>query len=93
VDICGLAVDGKRLFAQVTYYDKGHPSLAGKKSNLLKYKGETSHLLMFCRCDQFTIEDGLTFIPVESEVFKWLEGNPSYASECFSHESRPNLAK
>jgi len=84
VDICGLAADGKRLFAQVTYYEKTHPFLAKKVANLLKFKSETPHLLMFCRCDTIEIRDSVIYIPIEGMVFNWLQANPSYASECFS---------
>ena len=82
VDIYGLATDGNKLFAQVTFLDR-HASYQ-KKTKLAKYHDGTAHLIMFCRCQVREVEDNVHFVPVESDVLNWLARNQNYASLCYA---------
>jgi len=86
VDIYGLTTGGKKLFAQVTFLKK-HPAadqITNKIKKLGKYQGSGAQLIMFCRCDVRGVEGDIYYVPVETDVFKWLENNQDYASLCFS---------
>jgi len=75
VDIFGYAVDGKNLFAQVTYYEKDK---AGKKiQDLKKYDDLRSHLVFFYKCKKIEFEDNVLFIPIKV-VERWLKNDGVY---------------
>lgn len=77
VDIYGLTEDGKKLFAQVTYYEKSDQQCKQKIDGLRKYQGKGIRLVFFCRCENISEEKGILFIPVE-KVFEWLKKRPTY---------------
>jgi hypothetical protein len=82
VDIYGLATDGNKLFAQVTFLEK--PATYEKKTKLARYHDGAAHLIMFCRCQTRAVEDNIHFVPVEADVLQWLASNQLYASLCYA---------
>jgi len=82
VDIYGLTDDGKKLFAQVTYYEKSDRQCKQKRDDLRKYQGKGIRLVFFCRCENISEEEGILFIPVE-KVFEWLKKRPTYFNMTF----------
>lgn len=81
VDIFGYAVDGKNLFAQVTYYKKAR---AKKKiRDLKKYDNLRSHLVFFCDCEEIEFEDNILFIPIE-RVERLLKNDELYMGKLFA---------
>lgn len=82
VDIYGLAEDGKKLFAQVTFHEK--PATYRKKKKRLElYRDGDAHLIMFCQCANRTFEDNIQYVPVETDVLNWLNADQAYATVCF----------
>jgi len=63
VDILGLATDGKRIFAQVTF--ASFKQATWKMARLRKYKSAGgSHLILFCDIDSPTVIDDVTVFPI-----------------------------
>jgi hypothetical protein len=77
VDICGMARDGKEIFAQVTNYKKNDPKCRKKIETLKHYKHGRSQLAFFCVCSGVLEEDGIVFVPTE-RVFSWLKKHEAY---------------
>jgi hypothetical protein len=74
VDIVGIATDGERLFAQVTY--SKHQNVAWKVEKLRQIiSPKKTHLILFCECDKPSIQDGIHIFPVR-EVFRVLNELP-----------------
>jgi hypothetical protein len=68
LDILGLATDGKRIFAQVTFVP--FQQATGKMAGLRTYRSAGgSHLILFCDIDRPTIIDEITVFPI-STVFQ-----------------------
>jgi hypothetical protein len=82
VDIYGLTTEGKKLFAQVTY-SKKH-TIPDKITRLSKYHRDGAKLVLFCRCGVREFQGNIHYVPVETDVFNWLESNKHYAALCFS---------
>lgn len=72
VDLVGLAFDGRRIFAQVTYSDLQN---VGWKLDMLRQfvAPKTSHVILFCNCEAPAIHDGIHIFPVQ-QVFRTLNG-------------------
>jgi hypothetical protein len=64
IDIIGIAADGKRLLAQVTFDQVEN---AQKKiDQLLPYGDPTgTHLILFCECADRTEQKGVTIFPIQ----------------------------
>jgi hypothetical protein len=63
IDIIGIATDGKKLLAQVTF--KSLKDCHEKFEQLLPYRNPRhSHLLFFCDCDDSLIKDGVRIFPI-----------------------------
>jgi hypothetical protein len=72
VDIVGIATDGKRVFAQVTWWPRQKAIDNGKLDRLRQFVDPNkSHVVLFCKCDSPSIQDGIHIFPVE-EVFRTL---------------------
>jgi hypothetical protein len=72
VDIVGIATDGKRVFAQVTSSLLHHAIANGKLDSLRQFVDpDKAHVVLFCSCEQASVQDGIHIIPVE-EVFRTL---------------------
>lgn len=72
VDFIGIAYDGKRIFAQVTYSDVHN--VMWKLDKLRQFVApRKSHVILFCNCDAPSIQDGIHIFPVR-EVFRMLKG-------------------
>jgi len=78
LDIVGIAQDGKRIMAQVTYSSKGSGTVDWKIERLLDYADDSSHLLLFCDCDQQHVDAGVTFVPL-NQVFEAFSNTPAGA--------------
>jgi hypothetical protein len=64
IDVIGIAKDGKRLLAQVTF--KTQKESRGKLEQLKVYrKGDPAHLLFFCDCSEAGHQDGITVFPIK----------------------------
>lgn len=74
IDVYGLAEDGKKLYAQVTFQGPNRK----KVKALREHAGEDVHLVFFCKCSELEREDGITFVPW-SLVEAWLLGHAAYA--------------
>jgi len=81
VDIFGYAVDGKNLFAQVTYCKKARAQKKIRK--LEKYDDPRSHLVFFCDCGEIEFKNNILFIPIE-RVEKWLKNDEVYMGKIFA---------
>jgi len=77
VDITALSNDGSIIYAQITLHTKKN---ALHKLQRLNHYGK-NHLILFCRCEEISIEKGVIIFPIEKafEVFcasdlghKWL---------------------
>ena len=70
VDIVGIAEDGKRIFAQVTFHSR---SGAAWKFDKLRAYGASggSHRILFCQCENVAQEEGILVFPVQ-KVFELL---------------------
>lgn len=75
VDILGYAIDKKMLFAQVTYSKK--EEAVTKIHDLEAYGDSNSHLVFFCDCEEFHVENGVLFIPWR-RVEHWLKHDNRY---------------
>ena len=65
IDILGIAVDGKRLLAQVTF--GGLADVTWKIERLRQYRDpKRAHLVLFCRCEEQMTKDGVKFVPIEN---------------------------
>lgn len=63
LDLLGLATDGKRIFAQVTFAP--FKQATRKIGRLSQYKsGDGSHLILFCDIDKTTVIDDVTVFPI-----------------------------
>lgn len=63
LDILGLAADGKLVCGQVTF---NHiDSIPRKMQQLKKYRGQDTHLVMFCKAADIAIHDGVLVVPIE----------------------------
>jgi hypothetical protein len=70
VDFVGIATDGKRVFAQVTY--SALHNVAWKLDKLRQFVDPNkAHVVLFCSCDAPSVQDGIHIFPVE-EVFRTL---------------------
>jgi hypothetical protein len=82
IDILGVARDGKRLVAQVTF--EPMPNASWKIERLQPYRdSQQAHLILFCDCPEPTLQEGVTLFPLRKayEVFSsstlgkaWLQG-------------------
>jgi hypothetical protein len=73
IDIYGLATDGKRIFAQVTYKELDHASW--KIDRLKNYLAcGDSHVILFCKVDTITFSDGILVVPIDS-VASWFRAS------------------
>jgi hypothetical protein len=71
VDFIGIAYDGKRIFAQVTYSDLHN--VAWKLDKLRQFVSpKKSHVILFCACDAPSVQDGIHIFPVQ-HVFRTLK--------------------
>ncbi len=71
VDFIGIAYDGKRIFAQVTYSDLHN--VAWKLDKLRQFVSpKKSHVILFCACDAPSVQDGIHIFPVQ-QVFRTLK--------------------
>ena len=70
VDIVGIAADGKRIFAQVTFLSR---TVAAWKFEQLRAYGASggSHRILFCQCENVAQEEGILVFPVQ-KVFELL---------------------
>lgn len=68
LDIVGVAQDGKRIFAQVTYGSFDSKNVQEKQNLLQKFIGHNAHLLLFCRCKKSVSEKDIIVFPIE-EVY------------------------
>jgi len=72
VDLIGIASDGKRIFAQVTY--SNILEVAWKVKRLHQFvSSKKSHVILFCNCDAHSVKEGVHIFPVQ-QVFKTLNG-------------------
>jgi hypothetical protein len=72
IDIVGLAEDGKRIFAQVTFHPRAGADCEWKLAKLRAYGASGgSHLILFCECDNVTQDAGIHVFPVQ-KVFELL---------------------
>jgi hypothetical protein len=72
VDIVGIATDGKRVFAQVTFYRRDHAIAIGKLDSLRQFVDpDKAHVVLFCSGGARSVQDGIHIVPVE-EVFRTL---------------------
>jgi hypothetical protein len=62
VDVYGIALDGKRLFAQVTF--GGSEAVHEKFERLRKYAVEDAHVLLFCDIATIRKTDGIFIVPM-----------------------------
>jgi len=62
IDLIGIAEDGKKLLAQVTFAPL--TSVGWKCDRLLPY-GPDAHLLLFCDCQQQQTQKGITIFPMQ----------------------------
>jgi len=63
IDIIGIATDGKRLLAQVTFLALSGVAL--KLDRLLPYRSSgDSHLILFCDCEHSDIQQNITVFPI-----------------------------
>jgi hypothetical protein len=68
LDIVGVAQDGKRIFAQVTYSSFGSKDVQQKYDLLRKFIGDNAHLILFCKCKKLVHEKDIIIFPIE-EVY------------------------
>jgi hypothetical protein len=68
LDIIGIAQDGKRLFAQVTFGSWGSNDVKEKQKILLKFGRHKAHRILFCKCAKTFSEDGILVFPIQ-EIF------------------------
>jgi hypothetical protein len=72
VDFIGIAIDGKRVFAQVTSSLLHHAIDNGKLDRLRQFVDPNkAHVVLFCNCEAPSVQDGIHIFPVE-EVFRTL---------------------
>jgi len=71
IDIIGVATDGKKLLAQVTFAPLS--TVGWKIERLQPYRDpKRAHLLLFCDCDKsqkqdrVTVQDGVTVFPIQT---------------------------
>lgn len=83
IDIYGVDLQEREIFAQVTYRSKGDRSSLRKVEALKKYGRPDNHLVYICRCPESEYEDGVLYVPVE-EVLDWIEENPVFRDKIFS---------
>lgn len=75
IDIYGMADDGQRVYAQVTF-SRGSQN---KINKLKRYAGKGHHCVFFCDCEQVHSTDGISFVPT-TIVHEWLQGQSHYAA-------------
>jgi len=74
LDLVGLATDGKRLFAQVTFAPLQHAQW--KMDRLKKYRSEERpYLVLFCGVDTCTVIDDIIVFPI-STAFQAFTSTP-----------------
>lgn len=73
VDIVGVSSSGKKMYAQVTYGKL--EEYRYKIDRLKKFKDSNVDLILFCRCDSPTVDNGITIFPIQKafEQFTALE--------------------
>jgi len=86
LDILALALDGKKILAQVTYAHRDSNEGSMKLQRLKHYANQSAcHLILFCDCDSHSVVDGVTIFPLE-EVFslftKWGHGQDWLRLSC-----------
>lgn len=91
IDIYGLDPEGREVFAQVTYHEPGGKEFYEKLEKLKEYANADNgvKLVYFCRCEETTERDGVSYVPMESErsedgVIGWINANPSYSEAMFT---------
>lgn len=89
VDIYGLDSDGNKVLAQVTNYKSGDKQFREKLEKLKNYANDDNSikLVYFCQCKDIVEDEGVHFIPVESEiagVMSWIKANPVYGDALFT---------
>jgi hypothetical protein len=75
IDIYGLADDGKRIFAQVTFLPLDQARW--KIDRLLPYKdADRYHLILFCQAERPAVVDGVSVVPIQ-EAFAQFRASPT----------------
>lgn len=70
IDVYGLATDGHKIFAQVTYSNLS--AARGKIERLRKYAGSSNYLVLLCRTDHLHHDGDVIVVPV-STLEPWLQ--------------------
>ena len=76
VDVYGVADDGRKIFAQVTY--RAPQDRDPKLSRLESYAEEGSHALFFCNAKAIYQRDGVTVVP-NKLVGEWLQSQEPFS--------------
>lgn len=70
IDIWGVDISGKMVYAQVTFLKRGNANLKRKIEQLKEYgQGSANTLIMFCDCESKIVEDGVIIFPIR-EAFR-----------------------
>ena len=69
LDIVGIAQNGKRLFAQVTYGSFDSKGVQEKRNALNKFSGHNAYRILFCKCERSFSENGIIVFSIE-EVYR-----------------------
>lgn len=72
IDMYGVAADGKKIFAQVTFSKV--KDVKGKVSRLRAFAGNGNHLLFLGQANEISDENGVTIIPAIT-LDAWLRSN------------------
>lgn len=76
VDIYGLAEDGRKVFAQVTYHSRRRKESDEKVEKLRAYGELGAHLVFFGKGTGPAAEEGIPFVSVEGAVMTWVRNQP-----------------
>jgi hypothetical protein len=68
LDIVGIAQNGKRILAQVTYSSFGSNTVQEKHKFLQKFAAHRAYLILFCKCEKVISEKNIIIFPIE-EVY------------------------
>jgi hypothetical protein len=75
IDIIGIAKDGKRIFAQVTFAP--FEAVYWKLNRLRHYKSEDGdHLLLFCDVEKSQVTSGITIFPIITAFDRFTSDGP-----------------
>jgi hypothetical protein len=77
IDICGISNSGNRIFAQVTYGERGSRGYRKKMEALLKYRSPNyDAFVLFCKCRDSKSEEGVEVISLR-DVYDTFAATPS----------------